>query len=160
MKYFKPDFELHHFSDITAEWLEQNKIKTIFSDLDSTLASHDLPAGDELRTWITMLKKHKVQLIVTSNNSQERVDRFCHPFNIIGFGNCRKPTAGEVKKHMQAVNAKEETSLFLGDQLFTDIWCGKRVGIRTALVKPIGQQYEPLQIVLKRKIENWIKKRW
>ncbi|WP_332697509.1 YqeG family HAD IIIA-type phosphatase [Halalkalibacter lacteus] len=160
MRYFKPDFELHHFSDINVEWLGKNNIKTIFSDLDSTLASHDLPAGDELRKWITMLKQQNVQLVIASNNSQDRVDRFCHPFDIIGFGQCRKPTSGEVKKHMRAIDAKIETSLFLGDQLFTDIWCGKRVGIKTALVIPIGQEHEPIQIVFKRKIENWIKKKW
>ncbi|MDT8861114.1 YqeG family HAD IIIA-type phosphatase [Alkalihalobacillus sp. MEB130] len=160
MKYFKPDFELHHFSDITSEWLQQNNIKTIFSDLDSTLASHDRPAGDELTQWITMLKDQGVQLIVASNNSQGRVDRFCEPNGIIGFGKCNKPAASRIEKHMQTVGATKETSLFLGDQLFTDVWCGKRAGMKTALVKPIGQEHEPIQIVLKRKLERWVKSRW
>jgi HAD superfamily phosphatase (TIGR01668 family) len=160
MKFFKPDFELHHFSDITKEWLQTNKVQTIFSDLDSTLATHDQPGDDDLKDWIRMLKEQNVQLVIASNNNQARVDRFCTPHGILGFGKCKKPAASEVRKHMTKLGAKNETTIFLGDQLFTDVWCGKNVGIRTALVKPIGQEHEPIQIVFKRKIENWIKKRW
>ncbi|MFC0560049.1 YqeG family HAD IIIA-type phosphatase [Halalkalibacter alkalisediminis] len=160
MKFFKPDFELQHFSEITMDWLKANRVETIFSDLDSTLATHDLPAGDDLEAWIQMLKEQDVQLVIASNNSQARVDRFCEPHGIIGFGRCKKPAARIVRQHMNELGAKDDTTIFLGDQLFTDVWCGKNVGIRTVLVQPIGQEHEPIQIVLKRKIENWMKKRW
>ncbi|GAE35906.1 YqeG family HAD IIIA-type phosphatase [Halalkalibacter akibai] len=160
MKFFKPDFELQHFSDITKEWLQQHHVQTIFSDLDSTLATHDQPGDDDLKDWIAMLKQQNVQLVIASNNSQARVDRFCKPHGILGFGKCKKPSASEVRKHMTELEAKDETTIFLGDQLFTDVWCGKNVGIRTALVNPIGQEHEPIQIVFKRKIEKWIKSRW
>ncbi|WP_088105563.1 YqeG family HAD IIIA-type phosphatase [Halalkalibacter urbisdiaboli] len=160
MKYFKPDFELQHFSEITATWLQQNNIRTIFSDLDSTLAVHDQHGDEDVEKWVEILKKENVQLVIASNNSQERVDRFCKPFGIIGFGKCNKPSPHRVNQHMKDLQAQPETSLFLGDQLLTDIWCGKRLSIRTALVHPIGQEHEPIQIVLKRKIEAWIKKRW
>ncbi len=160
MKYFKPDFELHHFSDITKGWLKENQIKTIFSDLDSTLAIHNQPGDDEVRNWIQMLEGIEVKLVIVSNNSQGRVERFCEPFNIMGFGECRKPSSSRTRQHMRAINAKEDTSLFLGDQILTDIWCGKRLGMKTALVKPIGEEHEPIQIVVKRKIEKIIRKRW
>lgn len=160
MNYFKPDYEIHHFSEITPEWLIENEIKTIFSDLDSTLAIHNQPGDDDLKNWIFMLKQSDVQLVIVSNNSQERVDRFCEPFHIIGFGRCKKPSASIIRQHMQKIGAHNRTSLFLGDQLLTDIWCGKRLDMRTALVKPIGKEHEPLQIFLKRKLEGLIKKRW
>ncbi|WP_227936333.1 YqeG family HAD IIIA-type phosphatase [Alkalihalobacillus deserti] len=160
MKYFKPDFELQHFSNITEDWIKTNRVQTIFSDLDSTLATHDLPGGNDLEAWIQMLKDQNVQLVIASNNNQARVDRFCKPYGIIGFGKCKKPSASEIRKHMTNLGAKDETTIFLGDQLFTDVWCGKNVGIRTVLVHPIGQEHEPIQIVIKRKIESWIKKRW
>lgn len=160
MKYFKPDFELDHFSKMDANWLEHHRVKTIFSDLDSTLAIHDEPGGDDLRTWIQMLKNHHVKLVIASNNSQGRVDRFCKPFGIIGFGKCAKPAPYKLRKHMDEIGASTETSIFLGDQLFTDVWCGKLLNIRTVLVKPIGKEHEPIQIVLKRKLETIVKKRW
>ena len=46
------------------------------------------------------------------------------------------------------------TTLFVGDQLFTDVWGAKRAGILTYLVKPICPK-EEIQIVLKRRLE-WI----
>ncbi len=44
--------------------------------------------------------------------------------------------------------------LFVGDQLFTDVWGAKKAGIRSWLVKPIHPR-EEIQIVLKRRLE-WI----
>ena len=44
--------------------------------------------------------------------------------------------------------------MFVGDQLFTDVWGAKKAGIRTWLVKPIHPK-EEIQIVLKRRLE-WI----
>ena len=47
-----------------------------------------------------------------------------------------------------------ETTMFVGDQLFTDVWGAKKAGIRSWLVKPIHPR-EEIQIVLKRRLE-WI----
>ena len=56
-------------------------------------------------------------------------------------------------------------TLFVGDQIFTDIWGANRAGIRTVLVKPIHPK-EEIQIILKRYPEKlvlhfyrkWLKK--
>ena len=47
----------------------------------------------------------------------------------------------------------KENALFVGDQLFTDIWGAKRAGMHTILVKPIHPK-EEIQIVLKRYLEK------
>ncbi len=46
-----------------------------------------------------------------------------------------------------------ENTIFIGDQLFTDVYGAKRTGIRNILVKPIHPK-EEIQIVLKRKLEK------
>ncbi|WP_078553078.1 YqeG family HAD IIIA-type phosphatase [Bacillus alkalicellulosilyticus] len=160
MKYFKPDFALHHFSDITPKWLHRYGIKNIFSDLDSTLAIHDQLGDEEVIRWVDMLKQEEVTLVIISNNSQERVHRFCDPLQIKGFGRCNKPATGKIEEHIKSVGAKVETSLFLGDQLLTDVWCGKRLGMKTGLVTPVGIEHEPIQIRFKRQLESLIRKNW
>ena len=45
--------------------------------------------------------------------------------------------------------------MFVGDQLFTDVWGAKKAGITTYLVKPIHPK-EEIQIVLKRYPEKLI----
>ncbi|WP_216829543.1 YqeG family HAD IIIA-type phosphatase [Alkalihalobacterium elongatum] len=160
MRYFQPDFELKHFTEITSEWLKANNIKTILSDLDSTLAIHHQPGGTDVEEWVSMLKETGVELAIISNNSQGRVDRFSEPLGIHGLGRSGKPAIGKIERYMQKMGAKKETSLFLGDQLFTDVWCGKRLKMRTALVHPVGEEHEPWNIRLKRVFERLIRRRW
>ena len=54
---------------------------------------------------------------------------------------------------MEIMGTDKENSLFIGDQLFTDVWGAKRAGIRNILVKPIHPK-EEIQIVLKRYLER------
>lgn len=54
---------------------------------------------------------------------------------------------------MQMMGCTEKDSLFVGDQLFTDVWGAKRAGMYTILVKPIHPK-EEIQIVLKRYLEK------
>ena len=55
---------------------------------------------------------------------------------------------------MELMGTVPKTTMFVGDQLFTDVWGAKRTGIRSWLVKPIHPK-EEIQIVLKRRLE-WI----
>lgn len=160
MSYFKPDYLFEHFSDITLTWLEKNNIKHIFSDLDSTLAAHDHPGSKEFEDWLAGLKEHKIELVILSNNSQGRVDKFTKPYGIKGFGMAAKPATTKIKGIMNEIGAKPETSIFLGDQLFTDIWCGKRLGMTTVLVHPLEPEHEPWNVSLKRSLETIVRKRW
>jgi HAD superfamily phosphatase (TIGR01668 family) len=160
MKYFQPNFQLSHFSDITKEWLEQQKIDYIFSDLDSTLAVHGQTGDEGVEKWIQMLKENNITLAIISNNSQGRVDRFTKAYGIIGLGMSNKPATNKIKKYMTELGTTPKVSLFLGDQIFTDMWCGKRLGMKTALVKPIGEEHEPMNIRFKRIFERIIQKRW
>ena len=54
---------------------------------------------------------------------------------------------------MEITGTTAENTLFIGDQLFTDVWGAKRVGIRCVLTKPIDPK-EEIQIVLKRYLEK------
>ena len=57
------------------------------------------------------------------------------------------------KKAMEIMGTDDSNTLFVGDQLFTDVWGAKRSGIRNILVKPIHPK-EEIQIVLKRYLEK------
>ena len=47
----------------------------------------------------------------------------------------------------------KDQTLFVGDQLFTDVWGASHAGIHTILVSPINPK-EEIQIVLKRYLEK------
>ena len=65
-----------------------------------------------------------------------------------------KPSVRNYLRACEIMGVEKEKTLFVGDQLFTDVWGAKRAGIRNILVKPIHPK-EEIQIVLKRRLE-WI----
>ena len=64
-----------------------------------------------------------------------------------------KPGREGYRRAMERMGTQEATTVFVGDQLFTDVWGAKRTGIVTYLVKPIHPA-EEIQIVLKRYLEK------
>ena len=54
---------------------------------------------------------------------------------------------------MAKIGCDRTNTLFVGDQLFTDVWGAKRAGIYSILVKPLHPK-EEIQIVLKRYLEK------
>ena len=64
-----------------------------------------------------------------------------------------KPKTGNYKKAMMQMGTDVSDTIFVGDQIFTDIYGANLAGIRTILVKPIHPK-EEIQIVLKRYLEK------
>ena len=67
--------------------------------------------------------------------------------------NAHKPSTKNYIRAMEIMGTTRETTLFVGDQLFTDVWGAKRAGIHNILVRPIHPK-EEIQIVLKRRLEQ------
>ena len=63
-----------------------------------------------------------------------------------------KPAKKSYLKACENMGTTVDNTVFIGDQLFTDVWGAKRCHIRNILVKPIAK-HEEIQIVLKRKLE-------
>ncbi len=67
--------------------------------------------------------------------------------------NAHKPSVKNYRKAMEIMGTDTSNTVFIGDQLFTDVWGAKRAGIPSILVKPIHPK-EEIQIVLKRFLER------
>ena len=65
----------------------------------------------------------------------------------------RKPNPANYRKAMEQMGTDVTNTVFVGDQIFTDVYGTNRAGIRTILVKPIHPK-EEIQIVLKRYLEK------
>lgn len=158
----KPTYHFHSYQDITPEWLENEKIKFILSDLDSTLSRHNQFHNEKekqaFREWYEKIEQVGTGLIIVSNNTQEQVDKFTHEYKIVGFGKCQKPHIEKIEKNLIHKGLNIETSLFIGDQLFTDILCANRLGMRSGYITPIIdiERKEPLRIRVKRMFEKII----
>ena len=67
--------------------------------------------------------------------------------------NAHKPSVKNYQRAMELMGTDTGNTIFIGDQIFTDIYGANRAGIRTILVKPIHPK-EEIQIVLKRYLEK------
>lgn len=159
MNLWKPDFLFDHYTEITPEWCQKEKVKFILSDLDGTLAAWNEDADEEFVAWYRSIEQVGTGVIIVSNNEQKRVDDFTKTCSLVGYGACKKPLTKKVRTELIEKGLHPATTIFLGDQLFTDVWCGKKLGVRTALVNPLGD-YEPMKTKSKRWLEELIKKTW
>ena len=69
-----------------------------------------------------------------------------------GLGDVYK-RQGNYKRAMELMGTDLSSTVFVGDQLFTDVWGAKRAGIHNILVQPMNPK-EEIQIVLKRYLEK------
>jgi len=88
-----------------------------------------------------------------SNNKEQRVKSFHAAVHADYIYDAHKPATRNYFKAMNLMQSDISNTLFVGDQLFTDILGAKRVGIHGILVKPIHPS-EKFQIVLKRYLEK------
>ena len=99
------------------------------------------------------LEKIGFHTLLLSNNKEPRVKTFHDAVGADYIFKAGKPGVAGYRKAMEKMGTDASHTIFVGDQLFTDIWGANRVGIRTILVKPIHPK-EEIQIVLKRYLEK------
>jgi hypothetical protein len=136
------------------KWYEKGYRGVIF-DIDNTLVEHGKDATKEARELFKHLSLLGFQSCLLSNNKEERVVRFNRDIKTNYIFKAGKPAGKNYKKAMELMGTKPETTLFVGDQLFTDVWGAKRLGIYNILVNPIDKK-EEIQIVLKRYLERLV----
>lgn len=126
--------------------------RAIIYDIDNTLVMHGYPADERAIELFERLKTIGFDICLLSNNKEQRVKMFNDSVHVHYIYKADKPFKKGYLKAMEIMESNEENTLFIGDQLFTDVWGAKRCGIRNILVKPIDP-HEEIQIILKRRLE-------
>lgn len=145
--------------------LYQEGYRGVIFDIDNTLVEHGAPADARAVRFFAHLKKLGYRCCLLSNNKEPRVRAFNEKIRVKYIYKAHKPWTANYHKAMRLMHTDTSNTLFIGDQIFTDICGANRAGIRTILVKPINPK-EEIQIVLKRYPEKvvlhfykkWLKK--
>lgn len=149
LQIFYPSEYLDSAYVIDFEKLYQQGYRGVIFDIDNTLVPHGAPADGRARQLFARLKELGYQCCLLSNNKEPRVKMFNEKIQVHYIHKAGKPRIANYKKAVQQMGTDVEHTLFVGDQIFTDIWGANRAGIRTILVKPIHPK-EEIQIILKR----------
>lgn len=130
-----------------------NGVRGVLFDVDNTLVPHGAPATKQAKELFETLHKIGLKTCIISNNKEARVSPFAKAVGSDYVYKADKPSARGYKQAMERIHTTPNTTIFIGDQIFTDIYGANRAGIRTYLVKPIHPK-EEIQIVLKRYLEK------
>lgn len=152
-KMFFPDEYVASTYVIPFEKLYEEGYRGVIFDIDNTLVPHGAPADGRAKKLFAKLKELGFEACLLSNNQEPRVKMFNDDVQVNYIFDAHKPSVKNYQKAMEIMGTDLSNTIFVGDQLFTDVWGAKRTGLRNILVKPIHPK-EEIQIVFKRKLEK------
>ena len=150
---FFPDEYVVSTYVIPFDKLYEEGYRGVIFDIDNTLVPHGAPADKRAKKLFAELKELGFEACLLSNNKEPRVKMFNDDVQVNYIFDAHKPSIKNYQKAMELMGTDLSNTIFVGDQLFTDVWGAKRTGIRNILVKPIHPK-EEIQIVFKRKLEK------
>ncbi len=124
--------------EITPDALVREGIAALILDIDNTLVTYDDPKPTEsVSAWLFSMHDAGIQTAFVSNNHAPRVEGFCEGLGCYFHADAKKPSRKYLREAMAHMKTTTENTACIGDQLFTDVWAGKRAGMRAFLVPPI-----------------------
>ena len=144
-KVIKPDMEVDTVGCLTKTEVIKLKqkygIKGVILDIDETVR-HDMGEIPEVnKEWIDMIKQ-ELKVIVVSNGIDKKVERYLELLGIDYIGFAHKPLKRNFRKACDKLGLTPEEILVIGDDTFSDIYGGKRNGMKTIQVKSVVKPEE------------------
>lgn len=135
---FTPDYMFGHFYEITPAFLKSIGVRAVLSDIDNTLAPYEQDEPDErIRAWVRSLSESGIKIALVSNNHAPRVELFNRELGLLAYPDSGKPKKKTLLRAMRELGVSIEETAMLGDQLLTDAWAGKHIGLPALIVPPI-----------------------
>ena len=150
---FFPDAYMESTYAIDFEKLYQEGIRGVIFDIDNTLVPHGAPADERAVKLFERLRAIGLDYCLISNNQLPRVKPFADAVQAKFVEDAHQPYRKNYLKAMELMHTDLNSCIFVGDQIFTDVYGARRCGMRTILVKPLHPR-EEIQIVLKRYLEK------
>ena len=138
---------------IDFDHLYEEGYRGIIFDIDNTLVPHGAPADDRAVTLFERLKGIGFSCCLLSNNQLPRVKSFNDRVNVFFIENAHKPSTKNYRRAMEMMHTDEKTTIFIGDQLFTDVLAASCHHVPCILTEPVVME-TGLFFRLKRALER------
>jgi HAD superfamily phosphatase (TIGR01668 family) len=136
---FCPHRMVDSVTHVSREELAGRGIRGIIIDLDNTLVLWQKEEiEEEVLAWITDLQATGMRFCILSNSIlSKRSQRIAERLGCHYVRKARKPNRGGFRRAMALMGTSAAETAMIGDQMFTDIWGGNRVGAYTIMVRQI-----------------------
>lgn len=133
-----PDYMFGQYSEITPAFLASIGVRALLIDIDNTLAPYEQPEPDDrIREWFAGLAENGIKAALVSNNHTPRVAQFNATLGLLAFSDSGKPKKKTLLLAMEQLGVDKSETAMLGDQLLTDAYAGKHIGLPALIVPPI-----------------------
>ena len=136
----------YYFSDIYAidlACLRARGVKLLLADLDNTLVPYGVAEPNhQVRAWKAALEAAGITLFILSNSRRPgRAQRFAQALGVPYEGHAGKPKRGGFQRAMARMGVTPEETAIVGDQIFTDVFGGNRMGALTCYVQTLDRHF-------------------
>lgn len=140
MRLFDADFKVPTILDVPLARLRELGIDSLIIDLDNTVTEwNGRDVGEKAQGWFALVKQQGFSACLVSNNhSGERVAVIAGKLGIPSIHRAGKPWRFAFKRALRVLASTPEKTAVIGDQVFTDVLGGNRMGMVTILVDPIS----------------------
>lgn len=151
MRLLEPWLRADRLAMIDLEQLKALGYEALLIDMDNTLVPwHTFDICEQTAAWLGRAKALGFKLCIISNNKKWRIQKIMELTGSQGVWSACKPMLHGYLKAMKAVGSDRKNTVFVGDQVFTDLLGANVLGIKTVLVDPISpREYKWTRIMRK-----------
>jgi HAD superfamily phosphatase (TIGR01668 family) len=125
--------------DIDIDALAAQGIRGIIFDLDNTIIPWDSREMDAtIVAWLRDVLDRGFKVAIVSNNWRGRVREIAARFDLPFVSRAYKPAKTGFRRALAELGLEPGEVAVVGDQLFTDVLGGNRLGLMTIWVKPLS----------------------
>ena len=151
-----PDIYIRSIENLPLEELKEKGIQAFVFDIDNTIAPFDVDEPDDWAIGIfENLKAKGFKICLLSNNNEARIRLFNKKLGAFAYWRAGKPGIRKLKKAMQEMGTDSKSTAIVGDQVFTDIWCGHNAGMLTIMTEPLCDR-DQFITKIKRPLERFV----
>ncbi len=141
LRWLRPSTQVPTIYDIDLDALRARGIRGVILDLDNTIVPWgSREVGPRLPGWIAAARAADLRLCIVSNNAGSRVTSIASRLGLPVVTWALKPRRRAIRRALLVMGTTPDATALVGDQLFTDILGGNRLGLHTILVRPQGQR--------------------
>ncbi|MHB1458487.1 MAG: YqeG family HAD IIIA-type phosphatase [Armatimonadota bacterium] len=136
---FCPNEFIDSVQEIDIVNLRSKGITALLIDLDNTLVpwqGYDIP--NQIIEWIRKVSADGMKVCLVSNTrTSGRLERISSILNVEFSVKAMKPRRAGFLEALRLLDVNPNEAAVVGDQIFTDVFGGNRLGIYTILVRPM-----------------------
>lgn len=143
--FLKPDYIIDgDITDIDLDMLEADGIVGLILDLDSTLVEPKSAAlTKDAAEWLSRACARFKVAVASNNKNEHYLAKIRAILSIPVVFKAAKPRRKAFRALMNEFKLQSQQIAVIGDRPLTDIWGGKRSGMKTILVQILKTQQEP-----------------